>query len=105
MKILTQLRFYVVIATLSFTGLLINYLNKIDELNKVKDELIKCQTENSFIPGGDISKANSVEDSLRNELFIEKVNSGRHEITREEIFYKYPKVKKEYDSFYQHQTE
>ena len=105
MKILTQLRFYVVVATLSFTGLLVSYLNKLDELNKVKDELVKCQTENGFIPGGDITKANSVEDSLRDELFNEKVDAGRHEITRGEIFYKYPKVKKEYDSFYKHQTE
>ena len=38
MKILTQLRFYVVVATLSFTGLLVNYCNKLEELRKTKEE-------------------------------------------------------------------
>jgi hypothetical protein len=44
-------------------------------------------------------------DSLTNLLFIERVDAGRHEITREEILGKYPKVAKEYDDFYTHQTE
>lgn len=44
-------------------------------------------------------------DSLRDEIFEERVESGRHEITREEILNKYPKIKKEYDLFYEHQTE
>jgi hypothetical protein len=42
---------------------------------------------------------------LNDELFIEKVDAGRHELTREEIFGKYPKVAKEYDEYYSHQTE
>lgn len=46
-----------------------------------------------------------VADSLRDELFQERVESGRHEVTREEILNKYPKIKKEYDLFYEHQTE
>lgn len=111
MKFLSQLRFYVVIVTLGFLGLLINYLNKVDELKKTKEELIKCQIDNGFIPGGDISGANSIDsvseiaDSLRNELFNERVDAGRHEVTREEILNKYPKIKQEYNSFYEHQTE
>lgn len=111
MKILTQLRFYVVVATLSFTGLLINYLNNLEELKKTKEELVKCQTDKGFIPGGDIASANEIDsvsaiaDSLRDELFIEKVDAGRHEVTREEVLNKYPKIKKEYESFYEHQTE
>ena len=44
-------------------------------------------------------------DSLRDELFIEKVNAGRHEITIEEILSKYPNIKKEYEEYYEHQTE
>ena len=44
-------------------------------------------------------------DSLTNELFIERVDGARHEITREEILSKYPKVAKEYDEFYNHNTE
>ena len=44
-------------------------------------------------------------DSLRDELFIERVDAGRHELTREDILNKYPKVKKEYEDYYSHQTE
>lgn len=44
-------------------------------------------------------------DSLTNELFLERIDAGRHEITREEILGKYPKIAKEYDDFYTHQTE
>lgn len=44
-------------------------------------------------------------DSLTNELFNERIDAGRHEITREEILGKYPKIAKEYDDFYTHQTE
>ena len=44
-------------------------------------------------------------DSLRDELFNEKVDAGRHELTRDEILSKYPKVKKEYEEYYEHQTE
>lgn len=111
MKILSDLRFYVVVATLSFTGLLVNYVNNLDELKKTKEELIKCQTDRNYIPGGDITSSRGVGpvssdiDSIRDELFIERVESGRHELTRDEIFAKYPKIKKEYEEFYNHQTE
>lgn len=76
-----------------------------------QDDLKKCKAGNDFIQGGDISKANAIDsvsaiaDSLRDELFIERVDAGRHEITREEILGKYPKVAQEYDEFYSHQTE
>lgn len=45
-------------------------------------------------------------DSLHQELFIEKTNAGRHEITREEILkFKYPKVYEEYNKFLETETE
>jgi hypothetical protein len=47
----------------------------------------------------------AISDSLRDELFIERVDGGRHEITREEVLGKYPKINKEYENFYLHQTE
>jgi hypothetical protein len=60
---------------------------------------------------GDI-KINNIIDSLTNqndllkdELFIERVDAGRHELTREAVLGKYPKIAKEYDDFYTHQTE
>ena len=82
MKILTQLRFYVVVATLSFTGLLVNYFNKLEELKKTKEELVKCQTDNGYIPGGDIEKAQIINerDSLRDELFIRFTEVSRYEV-------------------------
>jgi hypothetical protein len=79
MKILTQLRFYVVVATLSFTGLLVNYFNKLEELRKTKEELVKCQTDNGYIPGGDIEKVRLTNqiDSLQT-IIQEKVTPKEH---------------------------
>jgi hypothetical protein len=111
MKLLTNFKFYVVVSALSFFGLSIIYYNTVNELGKTKEELIKYQLDKGYLPGGDISKSKSVDsistisDSLRNELFNERVESGRHEITREEVLSKYPNIKKEYESFYNHQTE
>ena len=100
MKIFQDAKFYFVIITLSFIALLVNYL-------KLKDEFDKYKTENNFIQGGDIEKDQLTNraDSLYDELFIEKVDAGRHELTRDEILIKYPKVKKEYEDYYNHQTE
>jgi hypothetical protein len=72
-----------------------------------QDELQRCKAGNGFLQGGDIEKSQIMNerDSLRDELFIERVDAGRHELTREEILNKYPKVKKEYEDYYSHQTE
>jgi hypothetical protein len=72
-----------------------------------QDELQKCKTSDGFLQGGDIEKNQLINrsDSLYDELFIEKVDAGRHELTRDEILNKYPKVKKEYEDYYNHQTE
>jgi hypothetical protein len=76
-------------------------------------ELAKLRAEPKIevYMGGDIQKGKiidsltNVTDSLRDELFIERIDAGRHEITREEILGKYPKIAKEYDEFYSHNTE
>jgi hypothetical protein len=72
-----------------------------------QDELQRCKAGNGFLQGGDIEKSQIMNerDSLLDELFIERVDAGRHELTREEILNKYPKVKKEYEDYYSHQTE
>jgi len=100
MKILTQVRFYLVLVTLAFITLLVQYLNQ-------KEELKQCQTDNGFISGGDIQKAelqNRI-DSLHDELFIEKTTSGRYELTLEHLKEVNPKLGKEMEEWMYHETE
>jgi hypothetical protein len=75
MKILKQIRFYLVLVTLAFITLLVQYLNQ-------KEELKQCQADNGFISGGDIEKAQLMEqvDSLRNEMFIKEIQLGSYEV-------------------------
>ena len=82
MKILSDIRFYLVVTVIAFLSLLINYLN-------LKDDFVKCQTDKGFIPGGDIQKAQTIDsltnltDSLQNELFVKGVEVGRYEVALE----------------------
>ncbi len=72
-----------------------------------QDELQRCKSGDGFLRGGDIENAQitNQRDSLHDELFIEKVDAGRHELTRDAILNKYPEVKKEYEDYFNHQTE
>ena len=107
MKILTDLRFYVVVATLSLTGLLVNYFNKLDDLEKTKEELLKCQTDKGYIPGGDIEKSLIINerDSLRDELFIRFVEVSRYETALEIFKEQNQKSSDEYELILTTQTE
>jgi hypothetical protein len=86
----TWIRPLIVIVTVSTLSVLV-VLNKTDM--EMKQLVLKNQ------------KLQNECDSLRDELFIEKVDVGRHELTREDILSKYPNVKKEYEKYYEHQTE
>ena len=44
-------------------------------------------------------------DSLQTELFIIKVENFRHELTREEILKPNKKINKQYEEYYNHETE
>lgn len=44
-------------------------------------------------------------DSLRDELFIIKVEIGRHELTREAILKPNKSINKQYEEYYNHETE
>jgi hypothetical protein len=46
-----------------------------------------------------------VSDSLHDELFIIKVELGRHELTRDYFFEKHPKLQLEYENYINHETE
>ena len=46
-----------------------------------------------------------VSDSLHDELFIIKVELGRHELTRDYFFKKHPELQLEYENFINHETE
>lgn len=52
-----------------------------------------------------IDSLTTVSDSLRDEQFMLNVEIGRHEITREEMFTKFPNLEKQYNAYYEHQTE
>jgi hypothetical protein len=75
MKILKEIRLYLVIAILGCIGLYLNYLD-------VKEELTKCKTDNGYVPGGDIEKAElqSTIDSLQNEMFVKEIQIGSYEV-------------------------
>jgi hypothetical protein len=44
-------------------------------------------------------------DSLRMELFVSQVEIGRHELTREAILKPNKKINKQYEEYYNHETE
>lgn len=75
MKILSDIRLYFVVVLISLLSLGVHYYN-------LKYELIKCQTEKGFLSGGDIEKAQLMEqvDSLRNEIFVKEIQLGSYEV-------------------------
>jgi len=100
MKILTQIRLYLVISLLAFFGLLINYINQ-------KDELLKCQTDKGYVEGGDIQKAELIQtiDSLKNEMFVMGIELNRYEVAYEIFLKRNPKAAKQYGTIISDETE
>ena len=47
----------------------------------------------------------NVIDSLRMELFVTQVEIGRHELTREAILKPNKSINKQYEEYYNHETE
>ena len=69
-------------------------------------ELTKLRGEHKIevVVGGDIEKANLI-DSLHDELFIQKVQNGRYELSLEHLYEVNPSAAKEFDDFMEHETE
>jgi hypothetical protein len=103
MKIVTQLRFYVVLVTIAFIGLLVNYF-------KVKNELDECKNFNP-LQGGDIEKARIIDslesrcDSLYWELFPAQVELGRYQVAYEIFMERNPIAAKQYGTIISEETE
>lgn len=58
MNLKTQIKAYLFVIGIGYvTVLFLEYRKNIKELETLKEQLIKCQTENNTISGGDISKS------------------------------------------------
>jgi hypothetical protein len=68
-------------------------------------EKLKAQTKGEAVWVKQIDSVSAERDSVMDLLFMERIDAGRHEITRDEVLKKYPKIEKEYDAFYSHETE
>ncbi len=75
MKILKEIRLYLVMALLGCIGLYLNYID-------VKEELTKCQVDRGYVPGGDIEKAQlqAKVDSLTDEMYVKSLELGSYEM-------------------------
>ena len=76
-------------------------------------ELAKLRSEPKIevYTGGDIQKGMLIDslqnrcDSLYDELFIEKVQNGRYELSLEHLYEINPKAGKQFTEFMEHETE
>lgn len=95
-----KIQFYLVIFVIWGMVMTLLYTNKSIDLEKTQNELIKCQTDKGFVPGGDI-----LSDSLRAELFNAQTINGRYELSLEHLYEVNPKAAKEFDEFLNNETE
>ena len=65
---------------------------------------IKELKNQQFIQGGDIQKANII-DSLNDELFNLQSINGRYELSLEHLHNVNPKVAKEFEAYFNRETE
>jgi hypothetical protein len=74
--------------------------------NKELTELrVKVQMVNSVAPvAGDIQKAQLI-DSLNDELFNAKTETGRYELSLEHLYEVNPKAAKQFTDYMEHETE
>ena len=89
---------------LSVSVQMFNYQTKCEKLQK---EISTMQKNNLDFPKlqKDLDSLKFANDSCVNEIFMLNTELTRHEITRDEIFMKYPKIGDEYYFFLTHYTE
>ena len=72
---------------------------------------LRAEPKIEVYTGGDIQKGMLIDslqnrcDSLYDELFIEKVQNGRYELSLEHLYEVNPSAAKEFDDFMAHETE
>jgi hypothetical protein len=72
---------------------------------------LRAEPKIEVYTGGDIQKGMLIDslqnrcDSLYDELFIEKVQNGRYELSLEYLYEINPKAGKEFQDFMEHETE
>ena len=94
-----------IVGTGAVAVLLICYLQQ-KELAK-----LRAEPKIEVYTGGDIQKGKLIDslqnrcDSLHDELFIEKAQNGRYELSLEYLYEINPKAGKEFQNFMEHETE
>ena len=71
---------------------------------RVKVQSIPPTVDTAYLGGGDIMKGQLI-DSLQDELFNEKTQNGRYELSLEHLKEVNPKAAKEFEDFLNHETE
>ena len=72
---------------------------------------LRAEPKIEVYTGGDIEKGKMIDslqnrcDSLYDELFIEKVQNGRYDLSLEHLYEVNPKAGKEFQDFMEHETE
>ena len=98
-----------IIGTGAISVLLICYYQQ-KELHQLRTQ-VEVQTSSVAPLAGDIRLTQYIDslerdtDSLNSEIFILQTEIGRHELSRDVIFTKYPKVGKEYSKYFNEETE
>jgi hypothetical protein len=98
-----------IIGTGAVSVLLICYYQQ-KELKDLRTQ-VGVQTSSVAPLAGDIRLTHIMDsleresDSLNSEIFILQTEIGRHELSRDVIFTKYPKVGSEYSKYYNEETE
>ena len=92
--------FIIVVALVIIFGVITGYQN-------YKINTLESQSKIEVLVGGDIKEDSliTLTDSLRDELFIEKVTNGRYELTLEHLKEVNPKLGKEMEDWMAHETE
>jgi hypothetical protein len=92
--------FIIIIALVVIFGVITGYQNH-------KINTLESQSKIEVLVGGDIKEDSLINltDSLRDELFISKVQNGRYELTLEHLNEVNPKAALEFVNYMNHETE